>query len=383
MVNVKEFPGLRSLQPDVFCTRPYDVIDDEELLKLRENSESAVHITLPEGEGDKKYENAREAFTRLSHKFIRDEPSMYFYEESNTKFKQRGFIFGVSLEDYENGIIKKHEMTREKPLQDRMKHIEMLRMNTGLVWTVFRKHKQIKDMMQTIVSMNPVADFEKYEYRHRLWKISDSKIIVEIKELFSNISLYIADGHHRIAAAHHVWKKIDGNEAKYVMIFAASDDEVRILPYNRLINTVNHNVFMKNLMKNLKVESLDELRNPKKHEIQMYYKKQWWSLTPKHLSHDLLETLDVSILQSHILQPVLGIYDIRNDPNISFMGGNVSRKEYQQLVDKGKNAVIFYLHPTSIEELEAIADTGQYMPPKSTWFDPKLLTGLVFHTFNE
>ena len=383
MVDVKEFPGLRSLHPAVFCTRPYDVIGDAELVALRQNPDSVVHIILPEGDNDKRYENARNAYTRLSEKLVRDEPSIYFYEESNAEFKQRGFIFGVSLDDYEHGAIKKHEQTREKPLQDRMKHIETLQMNTGLVWTVFKHNHGMKTMMDIITSMNPIADFEKYGYRHRFWKLNDLKRIAEIKTLFNHVPLYIADGHHRIAAAYHVWKKIGGEDAKYVMVFAASDDEVRILPYNRVITTVDHQGFMDKLSEYMQVELLEQLRPPMKHEIQMYYNAQWWSLIPKHKPSGLVETLDVSILQSHLLQPVLGIYDIRNDPTIFFIGGNVSRDEYQKLVDEEHNAIVFYLHPTSIQELEAVADAARDMPPKSTWFDPKLLTGLVFHTFDD
>jgi len=379
MVEVKEFEGLRPKNPEEFCTKPYDVISEEEAEELRKNPNSAIHIILPVGERDEKYENARKEFERLKKNMVKDEPSIYLYKEGDEEFSHRGFILCASLEDYEKGLIKKHEETREKPLQDRIKHIEAVKANTGLVWTVFKRNDEIKKLMDEIMNEKPVYDFEKYENRHILWKINDEEKINKIKELFKDIPLYIADGHHRIAAAWHYWKKYDGGEAKYVMIFAASDDEVRILPYNRVIRKIENENFIEEIKKEFYVEEMTEIREPEKHEIQMYYKKKWWKLVPKEIPNGIVDSLDVSILQKKILEPILGIKDIRKDPNIFFVGGKVSREEYERLVDEEGNAAVFYLHPTSIEELEAVADAGLSMPPKSTWFDPKLLTGLVFH----
>ena len=379
MVEVKEFEGLRPKNPEEFCTKPYDVISEEEANELRKNPNSAIHIILPVGERDEKYENARKEFERLKKNMVKDEPSIYLYKEGDEEFSHRGFILCASLEDYEKGLIKKHEETREKPLQDRIKHIEAVKANTGLVWTVFKRNDEIKKLMDEIMIEKPVYDFEKYENRHILWKINDEEKINKIKELFKDIPLYIADGHHRIAAAWHYWKKYDGGEAKYVMIFAASDDEVRILPYNRVIRKIENENFIEEIKKEFYVEEMTEIREPEKHEIQMYYKKKWWKLVPKEIPNGIVDSLDVSILQKKILEPILGIKDIRKDPNIFFVGGKVSREEYERLVDEEGNAAVFYLHPTSIEELEAVADAGLSMPPKSTWFDPKLLTGLVFH----
>jgi len=379
MVEVKEFEGLRPKNPEEFCTKPYDVISEEEANELRKNPNSAIHIILPVGEGDEKYENAKKEFERLKKDMIRDEPSIYLYKEGDEEFSHRGFILCASLEDYEKGLIKKHEETREKPLQDRIKHIEAVKANTGLVWTVFKRNDEIKKLMNEIMNEKPVYDFEKYGNRHILWKINDEEKINKIKELFRNIPLYIADGHHRIAAAWHYWKKYDGREAKYVMIFAANDDEVRILPYNRVIRKIENENFIEEIKKEFHVEELTEMKEPEKHEIQMYYKKKWWKLVPKEIPEGIVDSLDVSILQKKILEPILGIKDIRKDPNIFFVGGKIARKEYERLVDEEGNAAVFYLHPTSIDELEAVADAGLSMPPKSTWFDPKLLTGLVFH----
>jgi len=379
MVEIKEFEGLRPINPEEFCTKPYDVISDEEAKKLRKNPNSAIHIILPVGNEEEKYDNARKEFERLKKNMVKDEPSIYLYKEGDEEFSHRGFIFCVSLQDYENGLIKKHEETREKPLQDRIKHIEATKANTGLVWTVFKKNEEIKKLMDEVMKEKPIYDFEKYDCRHILWKISNKEIIEKIKEIFEPLHLYIADGHHRIAAAWHYWKKHDGKEARYVMVFAANDDEVRILPYNRVIRKIKNENFLEELKKEFYVEEMKEIKEPKKHEIQMYYNGKWWSLLPKEIPDGVVESLDVSILQKKVLEPILGIKDIRKDPNIFFVGGKLSRKEYEKLVDEEGNAAIFYLHPTSIKELEAVADAGLSMPPKSTWFDPKLLTGLVFH----
>lgn len=382
MVDVREFAGLRPLHPETFCIKPYDVIGEQELLELRKNEHSAIHMILPPEEGDR-YRTARRAFEKLKQHMVRDEPSIYLYEESNATVRQRGFILGVSLEDYERGLIKKHEETREAPLQDRIKHIAALGAHTGLVWTIFRKNEPIKRTMTEIACDAPVCDFEKYGYRHRLWKVSDGATIARVKSLFRDVLLYIADGHHRIAAAWHHWKNHGGDESKYAMIFAASDDEVRILPYNRVIRTLDRTHFMEKLRERMQVEPLSDLHEPQKHEIQMYYDGAWWKLVPHHVPEGLVDSLDVSILQKQVLEPVLGITDIRTDPSIFFVGGDVGRDAYERLVDEEGNAAVFYLHPTSVAELEAIADAGENMPPKSTWFDPKLLTGLVFHTFED
>lgn len=379
MVDIKEFEGLRAKNAEEFCIKPYDIIDEKEAEELRKNRNSAIHIVLPEGEGDEIYENARKAFDEMKKEMIKDEPSIYVYREIDGDFIQRGFIFTASLQDYENGAIKKHEETREKPLQDRIRHIEATKANTGLVWTIFKKNDETKEIMDEIMKEKPLYDFNKYGYRHQLWKTSNEELIKEIKEIFSPMNLYIADGHHRMAASYHYWKKYGGKEAKYVMIFASNDDDVRILPYNRVIRKINADDFINKLEHDFNVEEMEEIKEPEKHEIQMFYRAKWWRLIPKNIPDDIVEGLDVSILHNKIIEPILGIKDVRKDPNIFFVGGKVSREEYERLVNEEGNDAVFYLHPTSIEELESVADAGRNMPPKSTWFDPKLLTGLVFH----
>jgi len=379
MVKVRAFPGLRAPDPESFCVKPYDVISDRELAELRK-SDNAVHIILPEGEGEEVYANARRAFHQVLPSLVRDPPSMYLYQESSPAFSQRGFIVAVSLEDYASGRIKKHEETREKPLKDRIKHIEATRANTGLVWTMFRSQTELKQVMDQAMQQQPLCDFRKFGYRHRLWRIGDSPTIQRIQSLLEGQPLYIADGHHRIAAAYEYSRHHTEEEAQYAMVFAASDDEVRILPYNRVVTTIERPDFEEALGQYFRVERLPQFRKPRKHEIHMYWCQQWWRLLPWDIPEDPVASLDVSLLQNKLLAPILGITDIRNDPRIFFVGGDLPREEYERLVDEEGNEAAFYLHPTSVQELEQVADEQLSMPPKSTWFDPKLLTGLVFHS---
>lgn len=379
MVEVKPFNGIRPTDPPSFCIKPYDVIADEELRRLRQG-DSAIHVILPGGDGDEVYDNARRALREAMEDMTRDEPSIYLYRESSEDFTQRGFILTASLGDYEEGRIKKHEETREKPLRDRVRHIEATAANTGLVWTVFRGKARLKQLMDQAARGQPVADFTKYGYRHTLWRISDSDAIRAIKDAFRDVPLYIADGHHRMRAAYEYSQRHDEKEAQYVMLFAASDDEMRILPYNRVIREIDNDSFLEDIASTFEVSRLGQPDEPDEHEIQLYYDGAWWQLLPREVPDDLVASLDVSILQEQLLEPVLGITDVRNDPTIFFEGGDLPRSHYERLVDWAGNAAVFYLHPTNIEDLEAVADAARNMPPKSTWFDPKLLTGLVFHS---
>ncbi|MBC7080683.1 MAG: DUF1015 domain-containing protein [Thermoplasmatales archaeon] len=375
MVDIREFEGLRITYPEEFCTKPYDVISEKEAIELRKNPRSAIHIILPTGKGEEKYENARKAYENFRKDMLKDPPSIYLYQEKSKEFSQRGFIICASLLDYENGKIKKHEETREEPLKDRMKIIEKLKVQTGLVWTVFKKNKELKKMMDKIMKENPLTSFEKYGYEQRLWGVEE---VEEIKELFLPLDLYIADGHHRMAASWYYFKKYGGEKARYAMVFSANDDEVRILPYNRVIRKAKKD-FLEEIKKDFEIEEMDKIEEPKKHEIQIYWNKKWWKIIPKEIPDDVVASLDVSILHDKIITPVFGIKDVRKDPNIFFVGGKMSREEYEKLVDEEGNDLVFYLHPTSIYEVEVVADAGKIMPPKSTWFDPKLLTGLVFY----
>ena len=380
MVEVEKIHAWIPKNPEEFTVKPYDVIDDEELKSLRKIPGSAIHIILPEGEDEEKYKNARLNIEHAYAELMTDDGRQaYLYEEYSTEFSQRGFILGVSLEDYLSGKVKIHEKTREKPLADRIRHIESTQSHTGLVWLVFRKNEELKGLMNEIMKRNPVFEFNKYGYTHRLWRLTDDEF-QRVKELMAPIELYVADGHHRIAAASEYYRNHpDQTEAKYVMAYCASDDEVRILPYNRVIRKLSMSMeeFMSRVSEKFYVEETNKDK-PDKHEILMYNGK-WYSLKPKKIPGDPVGSLDVSILQNEILAPILGIDNPRKDPNIFFVGGKMTKKDMEEFINGKGNALFFYLHPTSIHELEQVADLGQDMPPKSTWFDPKLLTGLVFH----
>ncbi len=370
--------------PEEITTNPYDVISDEELAELRKNPNSFIHIILPEGEGEAKYENARANLDKLIREgaLVQDGPALYLYEQSRPGFRQRGLVGGFSLRDYGKGRIKRHEKTREKPLQDRINHIRATKAHTGLVWLTIRSNPRLKAIFDEIQKGQPLFDFEKYGWRNRVWRVPED-LESEILAIVSTNDVYIADGHHRIAAAYEYMKRMhelgrEGGPWEYVLAYLANDDEVRILPYNRVIR--NLPMPFEDFLQKVK-ESFDVVEGdpePRKHEICMFNGK-WYKLIPKEIPEGAVEGLDVAILQNKILAPILGITDPRKDPNIFFVGGEMTREDLEKYVTEKGNALVFSLYPTSIEEVEAVADAGLDMPPKSTWFDPKLLSGLFVH----
>ena len=384
MVVVKEFAGYRHKEPSEFSLKPYDVISDAEAAQLRKNRKSGIFIELPLGEGEEKYANAAKELAKFGKDMIKDEPSMYVYEESSPEFTQRGFVVCVSLQDYLDGKIKIHEKTREAPLKDRVKHIEATKTNTGLIWLIFRKSRKITDMMSEIQKGKPVIDFLKYGFMHKVWKVSDKAAIGKIKRAFAALELYIADGHHRIAAAGEYYKKLKAGgkpegEHAYLEVFCASEDEVRIMPYNRIVRKLPmpFEAFMEKVGEKFKVAPTRR-QKPGRHEVLIYGGGKWRSLKPKKMPKGDVESLDVSIIQNDLLAPILGITDPRKDPNIFFEGGVLTRDDLQKFGDAG-NALVLFMHPTSTKELIRVADAKKDMPPKSTWFDPKLLSCLVMH----
>ncbi len=383
MVELVQIKVYLPRNPEKVTTNPYDVISDEELAELRKNPNSFIHVILPEGEGDEKYENARLALERLvSSGVLVEDHGLFLYEQSRPGFRQRGIVGGFSLEDYGNGKIKRHEKTRERPLQDRIRHIQATRAQTGLVWLMMKSNPGIKEILDQVQRGPPILDFEKYGWRNRVWKIPEP-LVPEIRDLVSREDLYIADGHHRIAAAYEYMRKMHGEGKKegpwnYVMAYLANDDEVRILPYNRVIRKLPmpFEEFLEKVKQSFDVVEGDP--EPRKHEICMF-NGNWYKLIPKEIPAGPVESLDVAILQSKVLGPILGITDPRRDPNIFFVGGEMTKQDLERYVTEKGNALVFSLYPTSVKEVEAVADAGLDMPPKSTWFDPKLLSGLFVH----
>ncbi|MDD5502220.1 MAG: DUF1015 family protein [Candidatus Thermoplasmatota archaeon] len=384
MVAVKEFAGYRHKEPQEFALKPYDVISDAEATEMRKNYKSGIFIEIPLGEGEEKYKVAAKETEKFSKELIVDEPSIYVYEESSKEFTQRGFVVCASLQDYLDGKIKIHEKTREAPLKDRIKHLEATKTNTGLIWLIFRKNGKIKRMMSQIQKEKPIIEFPKYGFTHKVWKVSDKETIQKVKDAFAPLELYIADGHHRCASAAEIYKrrvaegKPNGEHA-YVEAFCASEDELRIMPYNRIIRKLPmpFDALIEKMGEKFKVKPAKKDK-PAHHEVLMYGNRQWWSVKPKKVPKGDVESLDVSIIQNDLLAPILGIADPRKDPNIFFEGGVLTKADMQKFGDAG-NDLVLYMHPTSMKELMRVADAKKDMPPKSTWFDPKLLSLLVFH----
>ncbi|MFX1527037.1 MAG: DUF1015 domain-containing protein [Promethearchaeota archaeon] len=397
MVNISPIKPYVPVNPETFCTNPYDVIDKEEAQELKKIPNSLIHLILPDGEGDEAYQNALRAYNYFKEKYIikkEKAPSIFVYRQESPQFSHQGLIIGVSLQDYENGNILIHEYTREKALKDRTSHIVTTNVAAGLVWTVFQANKKINALIEQIKQKKPRFQFMKYGYVHKLWQETDPILIQRLKDLFHHEKIYIADGHHRAASAAN-YRKIqlqEGKEIKeapwqYLLSYVASDDQIHILPYNRVIRSLsfNENEFLKKIEPEFKLKQVEKAFQPqKKNEIALCLKGKWYKLKVKHKDFKTKrDSLDVSILQDKILEPILGIINPRTDENIFFVGGTQELREMENYTTENGNDLFISLYPVDIKDLEAIADEGGIMPPKSTWFDPKLLSGLVMHELKE
>jgi len=400
MVKISTLNPYLPNSPSEFCTNPYDIIEKEEEIKLKENQKSLIHLILPDGEGEEAYRNASEAYQRFKDERLitqENKNSIFVYRQESEHFNQQGFILGLALQNYEEGNIVKHEHTREKPLRDRTNHIVSTNVAAGLVWSVYRSNIKINTILEQIKKKPPKFDFLKFGYRHILWQEEDdSEKIKQLIDLFKNERVFIADGHHRAASAAE-YRKIqlqkgenkDHTEApwQYLLSYIASDDQVRILPYNRVIRRLNvkEEVFIEELKKIYDVTPINEAMNPEnKHEMTLCLKGKWFKLIVKAKNFDSeYESLDVTILHDKILNPVLGVVDPRSDKNLFFVGGLQNPSEMEKYIIEDKNDCFFNLFPVDIRNLESIAEIGGVMPPKSTWFDPKVLSGLVLHDLLE
>ncbi|MFX0000129.1 MAG: DUF1015 domain-containing protein [Candidatus Hodarchaeota archaeon] len=395
MVRITPLTPYVPINPEEFCTNPYDIISKEEELNLKKNPNSLIHLILPDGDVNEIYQNAAKAYNNFKEKKIIEKeeiPSIFVYRQESPQFNHQGLIIGVALQDYENGKIVKHEYTREKPLKDRTNHILASKVAAGLVWTVFQSNGKINNLIEKIKNNKPKFDFKKYNYRHLIWQETDSKIIQKLKNLFKKEKIYIADGHHRAASAAEYrkfqLKRLNVHKQReapwqFLLSYVASDDQIRILPYNRVIKKLplSENKFLERLENDFEIISMNHAFNPeKKNEITICLKGHWYKLVVKNKKFkNKRDSLDVTILQDKILEPILGIKDPRSDENIFFVGGIQEPKEMEKyIIDQG-NDLFVNLYPVDIRDLESIADKGGVMPPKSTWFDPKILSGLILH----
>jgi uncharacterized protein (DUF1015 family) len=406
MATVSAFRGLR---PDKkfaskLASPPYDVLSSAEARDLAsENPYSFLHITkaeidLPEGtdtHSDKVYHKAADnLFIFRDNKILvqDDEPAYYIYELTMNGRSQTGLVCVSAVSDYENDVIKKHELTRPEKELDRINHMRITGAQTG---NVFLAYKSNTDLSNIIGRWKNEHETE-YEFvamdgiGHRIWVVRDKDTIRTITAIFRDHVkyTYIADGHHRAASAAKVKNAMGReatSEAEYFLTTLFPSDELRIMDYNRLVKDLNGNDpagFLKKLDKNFRIEELNVAYSPDQiHRFGLYMAGKWYMLEAKEGSFpdDPIGILDVSILQHNILSPILNIKDPRTDNRVDFVGGIRGLNELVKKVDSRQAAAAFSLYPVSMDQLFVVADHGEIMPPKSTWFEPKLRDGLLTH----
>lgn len=359
------------------------------------NSLSFLHVSKPEIDlppatdihAPEVYAKGRENFQKLISRgaLIQDDrPCFYLYRQVMGKHSQVGLVAAASCEDYLQNVIKKHEFTRPDKEDDRVRHIETLNSQTGPVFLTYRSTATLDQLFKKKTAENPDIDFTaKDGVRHTAWVISDARTIELVEAEFANITaLYIADGHHRSAAAARVYqaRKGAGHSGHFLSVIFPHD-QMQILPYNRVLMDLNGHS-PEELLEELEVSSEEGPATPiKKHELGFYFQGKWRtvSIAPVKLNEDAIENLDVTLLQKRILAPIFGIDDPRTSKRINFVGGIRGTGELEKLVDSGEYACAFSMFPTSIEDLMAIAESGGIMPPKSTWFEPKLRDAMFCH----
>ncbi len=383
---------------------PYDVLNSAEArVAAGDNPYSFLHITkaeidLPEGtdiHSEKVYHKAADnLFIFRDHKILlREEiPAYYIYELTMNGRKQTGLVCVSSVADYENDIIKKHELTRPEKEQDRINHIRITGAQTGNVFLAYQSNVTLSDLITVWKeSHEALYDFVADDgIGHRVWVVHDPHTISEITNIFHKqiAFTYIADGHHRAASAAKVKNALGKEataEAGWFLTTLFPSDELRILDYNRVVKDLNGlsaEQFLEKLNKNFSVNAVTGAYSPERlHTFGMYLEGKWYGLEAREnsFSNDPIGILDVSILQNNILSPLLGIHDPRTDNRVDFVGGIRGLKELEKKVDSGQVKAAFSLYPVSMDQLFDIADSGQIMPPKSTWFEPKLRDGLLTH----
>jgi uncharacterized protein (DUF1015 family) len=409
MVTISPFKALRpaaELAKQV-ASRPYDVLNSKEAkTEAQGNNVSFLHITkseidLPETidiHAPEVYEKAKEnldAFLSRHILFRENKACYYIYELTMNGKSQTGLVCGSSVDDYENDLIKKHEFTRPEKEQDRINHIKTTGAQTGNVFLAYRNVTEIDTLINKWKEKSPVYNFTADDdIQHTVWIVNDDDTIKKISQLFKEKvpCTYIADGHHRAASAAKVKAALGSQAPAGAGIFLTTlfpADQLYIMDYNRVVTDLNglsNDDFLSAIKTNFTVEKADKAFSPAKlHEFGMYLKNQWYRLTAQQNSytHDPIGVLDISILQNNLLDPVLGIKDQRTDKRIDFIGGIRGLHELEKRVNSGEMAVAFSLHPVTIQQLFDIADSGNVMPPKSTWFEPKLRDGLLTHLISE
>ncbi len=411
MAKIKPFKGIRPPRELVeeVASRPYDVLNSEEArAEAAGNEKSLYHIIKPEinfapgtdEHAPEVYDKAVEQFNLFQEKgWLRQDESerYYIYAQTMNGHTQYGLVVCANVDDYLNGVIKKHELTRRDKEEDRMKHVRINNANIEPVFFAYPDNKELNDIVASIVKGEPEYDFIAPDgFGHHFWIIDNPATIRRITELFAAIPyLYIADGHHRTAAAALVGaEKAKQNphhrgdeEYNYFLAVCFPASQLHIIDYNRVVKDLNglsDEAFLQKLAANFIVEKKGkEIYRPTAlHNFSLYLSGEWYSLTAKEGTYDNSDpigVLDVTISSDLILRDILGITDLRSDKRIDFVGGIRGLGELKRRVDSGEMRVALALYPVSMKQLMDIADTGNIMPPKTTWFEPKLRSGLVIH----
>lgn len=411
MASIIPFKALRPTTDSAsrLASRPYDVLNSQEAREeARGNADSFLHITkseidLPDGidiHSQQVYDKAKqnlEAFVQRRVLFRESKPCCYIYQLVMNGRSQTGLVCASSVDDYEKGIIKKHEFTRPEKELDRINHIKTSGAQTGNVFLAYRNVSAIDAIIELWKKSNsPIYDFVADDgISHTVWVVNDDKVIASITELFANKVpfTYIADGHHRAASAAKVRKALGKKApaaAGYFLTTLFPADQLQILDYNRVVKDLNDQdpeELISSLHDDFDVTLIGEeaYRPERLHDFGMYLNKKWYKLTAREDSYtnDPIGVLDVTILSQNVLAKLFGIKDQRTDKRIDFVGGIRGLQELEKRVDSGEMAVAFSLYPVSIQQLFDIADSGEVMPPKSTWFEPKLRDGLLTHLIYE
>ena len=411
MAKVKPFRGLRP--PKAFveqvASKPYDVLSSEEARAEAEgNEKSLYHIIKPEidfepgtGEHEQKvYDRAVENFQKFQREgwLVKDEKEQYYlYAQTMDGRTQYGLVVGASVDDYLTGKIKKHELTRKEKEVDRMHHIEINNANIEPVFLSFPTNEVLEQVIADTAQTAPEYDFVSEDgIGHTLWCISDDKVVNTITDAFGKIPyLYIADGHHRTAAAAHVGEakaKADANhtgaeEYNYLLAVCFPESHLKVMDYNRVVKDLNglsDEEFLQKVALHFEIEEKgEEIYKPAKlHNFALYLSGKWYSLTAKEGTYDDTDpigVLDVKISSDYILRDILNIQDLRTDKRIDFVGGIRGLGELKNRVDSGEMRMALALYPVTMRQIIDIADSGNIMPPKATWFEPKLRSGLIIH----
>ncbi|MBC1435455.1 DUF1015 family protein [Listeria rocourtiae] len=406
MVKIRAFKAIRPSEKEAVyvASLPYDVLNTEEARKLGvANSMSFLHIDKAEIDlaadvspyDDSVYAKAASNLAEFQEKgwLAKDEkPELYLYQLVMNGRPQTGIVTCTAIDDYVNGAIKKHELTREEKELDRIRHVDVTDANTSPIFLTYRSDKRVNDVVDAWVdSHEPVYDFESFHgVQHRIWTVDDTDVVDTLTKAFEAIpALYIADGHHRTESAVKVGLKRreefpDADaEFNFFLSVLFPQDQLEILDYNRVVDVPIAPDFLDQVAVKFDVEKVgkEAYRPATPNTFGMYLDGSWYGLKvkPEFVGSGVIAGLDVSILADQVLEPLFGIKDIRRDDRINFVGGIRGLGELEQLVDAGKYTIAFSMYPPTMDNLLDVADAGEIMPPKSTWFEPKLLSGLFVH----